>query len=107
MRLKFSYWTNRWSGQTVVHLTHTPSGWHLSASAHTGDCDKSGSPFVYSNFDQDQVCFPSRFSCWLEHAWEQIQDGEWSEEEAQERLQELAGWVTACEQSEPKWPGWN
>lgn len=107
MKLKFSYWTNRWGANTTVYLTHTPEGWHLGAMAHTGDCDRSGSPCVYSNFDQDYVCFPSRFGSWLEHAWEQIHAGEWSEEEAQKRIEELADWVTACERAEPKWKGWN
>jgi hypothetical protein len=107
MKLKFSYWTNRWGSSTMVYLTHTPDGWHLSATAHTGDCDRSGAPCLHSNFDQDSVCFPSGLGGFLEHAWEKIQASEWGEEMAQQRIQELADWVTVCEKNQPRWPGWN
>jgi hypothetical protein len=107
MSFTFKYWTNRWKGTTIVRLTHTPTGWHLSASAHSGDCNKSGVPLFYSNFAQDYVAYPHKIGMTLEHAWEQIASGAWTNAGAQERLQELADWVTATETAEPKWPGWN
>jgi len=108
MRLNFSYTTNRWGlGETTVHLTHNTEGWYLDASAHTGQCDRSGAPFLYSNFDQDSVAYPHKMDGTLGYVWQQIKDGAWNQAEAQQRIQELADWVTATEKTQPKWPGWN
>lgn len=107
MGYSFKYWTNRWKSVTTVHLTHTPEGWHLGAMAHTGNCDKSGAPNVFSNFDQDYVKYPHGIGMFLEWLWGRIDNGECSHEEAQERIQQLADWVSTTEKAEPKWPGWN
>ena len=107
MQLSFSYWTDRWGANTTVHLTHMPSGWNLSAAAHSGNCNKAGVPNLYSNFEQDNVEYPRKMKAFLEHAWQEIHDGVWAADEAQQRIQELADWVTACERAEPQWKGWN
>ncbi|KRC11503.1 hypothetical protein ASE11_19030 [Hydrogenophaga sp. Root209] len=108
MRLNFSYSTNRWGfGPTTVHLTHNTEGWHLGAIAYTGQCDRTGAPLLYGNFDQDSVAYPQTMDRTLEYVWDQINNGAWNEAEAQQRIQEVADWVTACEKAVPKWPGWN
>lgn len=107
MKFTFKYWTDRYGDFTTVSLTHIPTGWHLDAIAHTGDCDRTGAPWVFSNFGQDVVTYPQKLGAWLEHAWYQIENSEWTSDVAQIRIQQLADWVSACERAEPEWPGWN
>lgn len=106
-RFTFTYHRNRWGHRQTVNLTKTAKGWDLDAQAYTGPVGRDGSPLLYGNFVQDSVAYPEKMKYALEHVWEQIDTGAWSAAVAQERLQELADWVSACELAEPKWPGWN
>jgi hypothetical protein len=107
MELTFKYRTNRWNGPTTLRLTHNADGWHLGANAYTGQVTPNGAPLLFGNFDQDGVSYPRGIDLQLEYAWDQIAAGVWDEQDAQERIQELADWVTACEEAEPRWAGWN
>ncbi|WP_096668032.1 hypothetical protein [Polaromonas sp. AET17H-212] len=105
--MTFRVYTNRWKNETTYRISKTATGWHLRANAIYGDCDKECHPFLYGNFDQDNMNYPSNIGAFMEHLWGLIDKGEIDAAEAQEKLQELADWVSACEKAEPHWPGWN
>ena len=105
--LEFSVYNTRRESTITYRVNKTDNGWHVSHIAINGDCKLDGSPFFYSNFDQDFITYPSAFGDSLEHLWGKINNEEIDVKEAQVKLQELADWVSICEKSQPKWEGWN
>lgn len=105
--LKFKVYCNRHSRELNYRIKKTSKGWHISHIAINGDCMPDGSPYFYTNFNQDDMNYPSHFGMYLEHLWEQIDTQEINYEVAQTMLQDLADWVSSCEQNEPKWKGYN
>lgn len=104
---KLAYRTRRWNSITTLTLLKTPTGWHLTAQAINGDTDPAGLPFFESNLRQDNVCFPLRVFDFLGFVWEQMDAGEIDAEQAQEMIQQIGEWITACEASQPIWQEWN
>lgn len=105
--LRLSYWTDRWKANTQIRLEFTESGWIFHAMAHSGPTDRLGAPHLLGNFDQDYVSYPARIDGFLGFVWDQIRVNEIDQARAQEMLDEFGAWVSACEQSQPKWHGWN
>lgn len=99
---------NRRRGSTIRYtISKTSEGWYISYIAINGNCSPDGNPFFYKNFNQDYINYPSGFGNQLEYLWEKIDNEEIDRDEAQEKLQELADWVSFCEKSTPIWEGWN
>jgi len=105
--MNFRIYINRWRSEGTYTVDKTSTGWHIRHIAINGDCDKDGTPFLYSNFEQDGMAYPSSIGNFMEYLWEQIDSGGVTPARAQEMLQELADWVSVCERNEPSWPGWN
>lgn len=105
--LTFKVFNNRRSEIVTYRVNKTDSGWYIAHVAINGDCEPDGSPCFYSNFDQDYINYPSGFASSLEWLWEQIDSKKINHEEAQNKLQELADWVSLCEKEQPNWKGWN
>lgn len=103
----FRIFTRRWNSMVTYNVTKTTNGWHICHIAINGDCEPDGSPYFYSNFDQDYVAYPSNFGSFLDHIWAALDRKEMNDTDAQEKLQELADWVSNCERSQPEWKGWN
>ena len=103
----FAVYTRRWNSKITYNVTKTADGWHIRHIAINGDCKPDGSPFFYSNFNQDYIVYPSNFGNFLEYIWSALDREEIGEADAQLKLQELADWVSACERSQPEWKGWN
>ena len=106
-KLNFEVYNRRWNKKDIYTITWQENGWHLKHIAHTGDCDKEGKPFLYGNFGQDSINYPSSIDGFMEHLWQEIDEEVIDHEEAQKKLQQLADWVTTCEKATPKWEGWN
>lgn len=107
MRLNFTVYSRRWSHTDTYEFEHNNDGWYVTHIAINGQSAPDGTPILYSNFDQDYINSPSGLGNMLEYLWEQIRDGEITEADAQNRLQELANWVSTTERSTPKWPEYN
>lgn len=105
--LKFKVYNRRRGNDITYTVKKTDEGWYLDYIAIYGDCDKEGKPYFYSNFNQDYIEYPVGFGDFLAHLWKQIDDEEIEKEEAQEKLQQLADWVTLCEKGQPEWSEYN
>ena len=103
----FRVYNRRHNNEITYTLTHTATGWHVQHIAINGESKPDGTPIVYANFEQDFINYPSSFGSFLEHIWSSLKSGEISNSDAQEKVQELANWVSACERSQPEWKGWN
>ncbi|MDX7784801.1 hypothetical protein [Aeromonas caviae] len=107
MNFTFTVFSRRWGHTDTYEFEHNSSGWYVSNIAIRGQSTPAGKPYLYRNFDQDYIKYPSGLGDMLEYLWEQIRDGEITEVDAQNRLQELADWVSTTERSTPKWPEYN
>ena len=105
--LTFKVYNNRRDSTLTYMIDKTAEGWHIEHIAINGDCTPDGNPYFYTNFNQDNIDYPSGFGRSLAWLWEQIDYEEFNREEAQQKLQELADWVTLCEKGQPQWDGWN
>ena len=105
--MKFTIYNNRRSCDLTYTVKKTSRGWHISHIAINGECEPDGTPYFYENFDQDNISYPSGFSAALAWLWEMIDNEELPFDDSQNKLQELADWVSHCEKSQPKWRGWN
>lgn len=104
---KLKYWTRRWKADTTLKVRKTETGWHISHTAIFGDTDILGAPILERNLEQDYVRFPQDVGAFLGFVWEQLDEGEIDSERAQDMIQEIGEWITACEHSQPVWKVWN
>ena len=102
--LDFRVFTRRWEHYDTYRFTRITTGWHREFKVHTGDCNPKGEPYFYSNFRQDYVSYPNDLPDVLELLWEHAD--ELTEEELQEKMNEIAEWVNACERAHPSWNGY-
>ncbi len=105
--LKLTYWTKRWGAKTTITLEPIDEGWLIRAAAHSGKTNFEGHPHLYGNFNQDYVCYPMGFDTFLAFVRQELCDEHIDMVRAQQMLDELGDWVTSCEQSQPRWKGWN
>ncbi|HGL4262237.1 hypothetical protein [Burkholderia dolosa] len=103
----FKYYTKRWGHSETLRIRKTDSGWHVQHLSINGDSDKTGHPFLYGNFHQDYVKYPTGLGGFLEFIWDELDSGNIDEDRAQQLFDELGEWVANCEMSQPVWRGWN
>ena len=97
---EFSFDINRFSHCFENTLEWTEAGWTLDANVHSGKCKKDGKPFVYRNFEQDDICWPSSFGKRLSHLHRETPD--MTDEEVQTAIDELLKWIKLINDSQPK-----
>jgi len=107
MEFTFRVWSNRWGHHDVYTLEKLSDGWDLQHMAHSGHCDAECEPHLVANFDQDNINYPSSVGSFMGFIWQQLDSGEIDAARAQEMIQEVADWVSRCEQETPRFRGWN
>ncbi len=100
---KFKVYSRRWGHYDTYILTKIENGWHVRFKVHTGDCDPSGDPYLYRNFNQDHINYPSGLSMIMESLWDGANNENLTTQQIQEKLNEIAEWVSKCEKSRPSW----
>ena len=98
----FSVFSRRQGHPDAYRLTRTIDGWDVRHIAIGGPCDKGGHPFLFKNFEQDSIQYPSDLAGWLTWLWDQAASQGLPPEKVQEALQQLADWVSLTEQNAPK-----
>ena len=104
MEFQVNIYIDRWKTSRIWGFTKTETGWYFNYKMLSDNCDPQGNPGVKRAFNHDNISYPNSFGNYLEYLWEQ---SELSDKELQEKLQQLADWVSVCERSQPKWIGWN
>ena len=109
--LKFSVYTRRHGFEDTYRIKRTVDGWRVDFISINGDCDKEGGEALYTNLSHDCVFFPEdgvRYA--MKKLWEQADEGELSFEELQDRLQQIADWISHVEaavgEAQPDWVGY-
>jgi hypothetical protein len=107
MDFKLTYWSRRWKAETTLTVRKIDTGWHISHVAIYGDTDHEGAPILEANLNQDHVKFPADVGAFLGFVWEQLDSCNIDAERAQQMIQEIGDWITACETLQPVWKVWN
>jgi hypothetical protein len=107
MDFKLTYWTRRWKADTALTIRKIDAGWHIAHVAINGDTDYEGAPILEANLNQDHVKFPKGVGAFLGFVWEQLDNGDIDDDRAQQMIQEVGDWISACETSQPVWKVWN
>ena len=110
-KMTFSVYTRRWGHHDTYHIQRTVDGWNVGHLAIGGACEKDGTGALFSNLDHDSVFYPKDG---VEHAmaelWEQADAGNLEPEELQNRLQQVAEWISVVERAvgagQPDWVGY-
>lgn len=106
---KFIVYSRRWKRDDTYRITRTEDGWDVQHMAIGGPCDAGGHPFLFQNFDQDFIAYPSKLDWRLEWLWEQAKVQGLSYNDVQHALQLLADWVSKTEKAAPTdgvWEGY-
>ena len=104
----FSVYTRRWGYSNNYAVHRTIDGWDVRYIAINGECDKDGTNMLFTNLDQDCVFYPKDG---VKHAmtelWKQADEGVLSLQELQEKLQQIADWISCVERAvgegQPDW----
>ena len=106
--MTFSVYTRRWGHPDVYRIERTIDGWKVLHISINGKCDKDGEGALMNNLHHDSVFFPEDG---VKHAlsklWEKAEDGNITTEELQEKLQQIADWISSVEkavgENQPDW----
>lgn len=106
--MTFSVFTRRWGHKDTFRVQRTVEGWDVCYIAINGACKKDGSDALFMNLDHDSVFYPE---AGVKHAmeilWEQADEGKLTLQELQNKLQEIADWISAVERAvgegQPEW----
>lgn len=96
-RFTFTVKSPRWDGSDTYRLDIHAGGWTVDHIAINGECDKQGNPYLFENFDQDSITYPSGLNLEMELLFEYARDKSLSDREIQNRLDRLAQWVTGVD----------
>ena len=97
---KFKVYSPRWGHDDTYLLTLKEKGWRVDFLSINGDCDKTGSPYLFANLDHDSIEYPSSLGFEMRALHEAAWDGEIDQVEIQRRLDELGKWVGLVDQVE-------
>ena len=102
--LTFKVYSQRWGHPDTYRLVRTPTGWDVHFISIGGSCDPRGEPYLYENFRHDSISYPSTLPDHLEELWRDAsaEGAGLTREQVQERLDELAKWVSETERNAPK-----
>lgn len=109
--LTFSVYSRRWGHKDTYHIERTIDGWNVRHISINGRCEKNGEGALFSNLHHDGIFFPEdgvRHA--LESLWNLADENEMHVKELQEKLQQIANWISIVEETvgknQPEWVGY-
>lgn len=95
-------YSRRWGHTDTYKVNRITSGWEIGNISISGNCDKSGKPYLYENFRQDSINYPESLPGYMDWLWEQAAEQGLTHEQVQESLNQLNEWINDCEKNSPK-----
>lgn len=92
----------RWDREDTYRIKRTESGWHVEFLSIGGDCDKTGSPYLYMNLNHDGVCYPAQLGEFMEWLWDKAAEKGLKKNEVQRAINQIGTWISLCEKKMPK-----
>ncbi|WP_196605400.1 hypothetical protein [Pectinatus haikarae] len=106
--LNFSVYSRRWGHYDNYRIKRTVDGWDVGHIAINGSCKKNGENVLFANLNHDSIFYPEDgIKHALEVLWNEADETEMSIEELQNRLQQVADWISIIEktlgENQPNW----
>jgi hypothetical protein len=92
-------YSRRWHRADEYQVKVTKTGWRISYIVHNGDCDPSGHPFLYDNFNQNYIHRPPNIGFEMQSLWQNAVSGKMSREEVQFGLYRIAQIIEESERT--------
>jgi hypothetical protein len=89
------------------------NGWDIKfiqTRSNTSVCDKTGSPNLYKQLNQDSINYPEDLGNYMMYLWDQATEEDMTDAEIQEHFDGLGTWISTVEKASPKgtfWEGYN
>lgn len=104
----FCVYTRRHHTTDRYRIRRTVDGWFAGHISINGYCEKDGTGALTANLNHDCVFYPEDgLKYAMSELWEQAEEGELTLKQLQERLQQIADWVSAVERAvgeyQPSW----
>lgn len=100
--MKLDVYSRRWGHVDSYTILMTDTGWHVSHEQIAGRCDKTGSPFLFKNLNQDYINYPAALGKYLEWLWDFSKEESIGEQMIQEALDRLGEWIQITEKASPE-----
>lgn len=101
-KFTFNVFTRRWGRNDQYRITRMADGWRVEHVMIGGDCDEEGKPYLFKNLEHDSVCYPAQLGDHMRNLWKAAAEKGLSHAQVQAKLQEIADWVSLCEQRRPQ-----
>ncbi len=106
--IDFKIYTSRWNGYDLYKISRSIYGWKIMFMNTKEETLKNGIGGLFESLDHDNIFFPKEgVSYALEITWELAEKGRISLIELEERLQDIAEWISDVERhmrvKQPKW----
>lgn len=107
-KLTFKVFSRRWDHEDFYSIERRIDGWYVSHISINGLAKKDGTGSLLMNLKQDSIQFPEEGVKYaFETLWNMADETEMSVDELQNKLQEIADWISAVEKvvgaNQPEW----
>lgn len=106
--MDFRVYTARWGHEDTYRIKRTYKGWYVSHISINGESEKNGAGQIENNLEHDSVCYPKEgVEYAFETLWEEADTTSMSINELQNRIQNIADWISEVEKATHKYqPDW-
>ena len=106
--LEFKVYTARWGHEDNYTIQRTYKGWYVRHISMNGESEKNGVGAIEGNLEHDSVCYPKEgVEYAFETLWEEADTTTMSVNELQNRIQDIASWISEVEKVTHKYqPDW-
>jgi len=94
--------SNRWGHRDRYTLIRTPSGWDASFMSYSGSGNQEAEPIITGIMTQDSISYPRNIGSYMYSIWNRAKNEGLSHQEVQQLLDQLADWISLCEESAPR-----
>lgn len=105
-KFDFKVYSKRQGSKDNYKFLRNENGWEISYMTIGGECDKSGSPYLYENLKQDFIEYPNGLPGYLEWLWYKAEKEGLNKQQVQTGLNKLADWISKCEREKPNSDIW-
>jgi hypothetical protein len=100
--MQLAVFSRRWDHNDKYDIKKTPDGWYIQHLGISGLCDKSGSPFLFRNLEQDSINYPKSIGNYLKWLWDESTTQELGDDEIQNELNRISEWIQIVEKASPQ-----
>lgn len=99
--LRLEVYSPRWGHIDRYKISKTDNGWYVAHISINGECDKTGAPYLFENFRQDEINYSPNLGMYMKTLWDKSTSCNMSEDEIQEQLDLLGKWLQTDQKASP------